>query len=475
MNEPDHRDLHKIAASIDIGKLERESNRWLYLGLALGICFQVLLSIVFVMETAVIEKQSHIPIKLLIRESRAKNPFERRKTKPAKKRRSVYNRIPSTTPIDIPVIDRPLLNVPDNTGTGENFADHADIIPDYHEEKDEHIVDFPGFSGNLKTMRKLSGTLGEWNELLTLGMADSLMEGNALVIIDPGNRENLKGVAHMPVYVRDFMPGAYGLSHVAGGIAEIFHFFTGVGIEMDTGVTLTSPDLIDYPFIYITSSSDNAIVPSDGALRAFSDYLRSGGFAIMDNGTPWWEYSPVEASFVNALVEALGEDCRFGTIDDEHLIFHSFFDLPERLPVGYELTPPPIRQKRQDGLKAEEYSIQDWGELLHKPLLHDIRMQMSKEPHRLWGVWIGDRLAAVYIDKGYGYIWRYGALRSNHFTPVAVKNGLITMNEQMRLCVNLIAYALLRDDSDAVSRFIDSAPSPQRTARMLMEEKFATY
>jgi hypothetical protein len=73
-----------------------------------------------------------------------------------------------------------------------------------------------------------------------------------------------------------------------------------------------------------------------------------------------------------------------------------------------------------------------WGELLHNPVLLALIDRINSGPECLWGVWLGERLVAVYIDKGYGHRWRDGFYTYQYRGNEPV----------MKLGVNLVVFAL---------------------------------
>jgi len=52
-------------------------------------------------------------------------------------------------------------------------------------------------------------------------------------------------------------------------------------------------------------------------------------------------------------------------------------------------------------------------------------------PNTLWGVWLGERLTAVFIDKGYDHLWRCAEYSESDRD-----------SEQVKLGINIIIFAL---------------------------------
>jgi hypothetical protein len=207
-------------------------------------------------------------------------------------------------------------------------------------------------------------------------------------------------------------------------------------------VSLLSPRLNQYPVVYVTSAADTAFELSREQVHRFGEYLRQGGFAIVDNGAPWYDFSPAEASLLNLLLDALGEDARFEPIEADHRLLHCFYDFRGPLPVGARDRAVPVRKnlyetyERVDTVSSLQLDTESlasggpflvqktvtrafsktptalptniWGRLLNKPGIQALHSRIRAFPNSLWGVWIGDRLAAVYSDRGYGHLWQEG-------------------------------------------------------------------
>jgi hypothetical protein len=72
------------------------------------------------------------------------------------------------------------------------------------------------------------------------------------------------------------------------------------------------------------------------------------------------------------------------------------------------------------------------GNLDRDAAVQEMRERMVDNPDCLWGVWLGDRLAAVFIDKGYGHIWQEGL--------PGYKDA--SSRKTMELGVNMMVFAL---------------------------------
>ncbi|MHB9027892.1 MAG: DUF4159 domain-containing protein [Candidatus Latescibacterota bacterium] len=160
--------------------------------------------------------------------------------------------------------------------------------------------------------------------------------------------------------------------------------------------------------------------------KAFGEYLRSGGFALFDNLTPWEEFSPAEASLRQFIKDALGSGVRFEPIPNDDPIYHSYFDFHEGPPIGSEL-------QVMGGAQVPS---------------------LSKQRPYLEGVRIHGRLVAVFSNKGYGNTW--------------LNRG--GNDAQLRMGVNFVVFALLQEGGKAV-KLIDEKLEQGKIAQRNMIEK----
>ena len=93
----------------------------------------------------------------------------------------------------------------------------------------------------------------------------------------------------------------------------------------------------------------------------------------------------------------------------------------------------------------DENPVDDpWGRMLHVPELEKVRKAVSDNPGNLWGVWLGERLVAVYSDKGYGHLWRDGVTLSKYRDFASSDGSRYNFNTQLKLGVNLMVYGLIQ-------------------------------
>ena len=62
----------------------------------------------------------------------------------------------------------------------------------------------------------------------------------------------------------------------------------------------------------------------------------------------------------------------------------------------------------------------------------------------LWGVWIDNKLVAIYSDKGYGHIWSEGPW-DEPTNRVYRGKGEYDFNPQLKLGMNILLYGLIHE------------------------------
>ncbi len=283
-------------------------------------------------------------------------------------------------------------------------------------------------------------------EGLNLSDIDDLGIYGGFVIQDLNDRRKVKGFAYIPETVRGFPISFSALKKAIPGLIEAMNPFIDIELKLAPAISLDSPVIFRYPVVYISAAGDQVFELGDLQTRRFGEYLRRGGFAILDNGQPWGGFTTIDASFIRLILKALGNDARLDPIPMDHDLFHCCFDIAHPLPTGIAKRAKPVRKNLYETFKRlqagnayadlavnpTELPPNLWGNLNRDPAVQEMRARMEAAPDCLWGVWIGDRLAAVIIDKGYGHNWQEGLSgRQDNSTRASMELG-----------VNLIVYAL---------------------------------
>jgi hypothetical protein len=174
------------------------------------------------------------------------------------------------------------------------------------------------------------------DELLTVDDIDGLDIYRGFVIEDPDDKRNLKGFLYIPRYTtaENGLVWRYGLTDAVPGLAEAFNMYTGVRINVDDPLKLDSDYIHNYPLVYLTTTTRTALHLERADSKNLGDYLRRGGFAIIDNGCPWQDISPAEATLFMMLFDALGRNIRFDPLPPEHPVITAFSILQPRRTVS---------------------------------------------------------------------------------------------------------------------------------------------
>ncbi len=172
------------------------------------------------------------------------------------------------------------------------------------------------------------------------------------------------------------------------------------------------------PFVHFSAYCPFELTSSE--LRNFARYLKSGGFAFLDNATPEYENNPAEACLRKMVRDALGSRARFEPLPVNHPLYHCWFDFNDGPPQGCGIEMQTTSAPVGAGYYAHSLTMQ-------KPVFY------------LEGVYLDGELVAVYSNKGYSVKWSqqpsysyWGAYSSDN-TP------------QLRMGVNLVVYALTRE------------------------------
>ncbi len=221
-----------------------------------------------------------------------------------------------------------------------------------------------------------------------------------MVIQDPTDKTNVTGFVYLARAWGTILEPSRPRALLQ--LARWINNWTRIEAKVDEQMYLDSQALFKAPFVYITTGSAFELTKHEAA--NLGKYLRNGGFVLADNDVPRLEYGPAEASIKAMFKQALGRDARFVPLRDDNPIYRVFFDFDGGPPLG--------------------------GEVLNTSNQYAATRRPS---YWLEGIYLRDRLVAVYSDKGYGAIWE----RETENEP------------QLKLGVNLVVFALTQKGSIA--------------------------
>jgi hypothetical protein len=242
-------------------------------------------------------------------------------------------------------------------------------------------------------------------ELLDLS-ALNMGKYKGMVIQDPTDRRKVKGFVYLATaWANDLEPTFSSAARAIPNLVEAINTQTGISARVDDHLFIDSQELFRTPFVYITAKE--AFELTEREIRNLGEYMRRGGFVFADNADPTAEYGQAEAALRRIFRDALGAEGQLRVIPDTHPIYHTFYDF----------NGPPVGEEMGGGIPVSGYG----HEFIPKPV------------YFLEGVFLGNRLVAIYSDMGYCHVWarNYG-------------------NEpQLRFGINVVIFALTQEGSIA--------------------------
>ena len=176
--------------------------------------------------------------------------------------------------------------------------------------------------------------------------------------------------------------------------------WTNLSATVENQLLLGNSDLSGFPVLFI--SADTAFQLTETEKKNLKEYLKKGGFLVVDNAAAAKDNSPAGASLKEMIKDAVGSS-RLEPIPNSNPIFHTPF----------ELGGPPA---------GDVYNWQQVGlDRSNKPV-----MKIPEESKSLLGASVNGKLAVVYSNMGYSVKW-------------SAETG---NDPQLKLGVNLILYAM---------------------------------
>ncbi|MHB9030310.1 MAG: DUF4159 domain-containing protein, partial [Candidatus Latescibacterota bacterium] len=226
---------------------------------------------------------------------------------------------------------------------------------------------------------------------------------SAIVVVDYSDKQNIKGRMSLALAWGELFspPQEYlrGFIH----LREAMIRWTKIETTLERHLMLSSPRLLEMPFIYVTSEENFDLTDSEKA--NIKKYLEGGGFMVIENPNPLIESGPGEASLKQMIRDSLGRNVRFAPIPKDHPLYHCFFDFNDGPPIGAEI-----------GATTEK--------------------RLPRPIHYLEGVWLRERLVVVFSNKGYIVKW------------TQMENNI----PQLKMGVNMVVFSLLQEGGVAIKQ-----------------------
>ena len=390
-----------VSDAIDMGRLERETQKLLFLGLLVAVSLHAAVGAYYMFKKTEVKVARPLTMELIVRRPRMKKAFEFKKKRVQKRifeKKEIQQRQPTAK------IETKQISTMDMMGTVDSYEFESEIKTDV--ETEVFVTD--GIEIEMTATREPDRKISMKEEMISLEDLDT-GQFKAMVIQDPNNRQDIKGFVYIATAWGAQLRPPDELKRAVINLVEAVNRYTNIEAKVDTHLFLDHRKLFDTPFVYITATE--AFELTEIERKKFGQYLRNGGFAVADNGVPKAEFGQAEASLRQMFRDALGADAKFLPIENDHPLYHSFFDFDYGPPQGDELG---LIQYNFAHATAQKKSI-----------------KMAKPVHYLEGIWLNERLVAIYSDKGYAHKWK----------------NLSNNIPQLKMGVNMVVFALIQEGS----------------------------
>ena len=374
---------NRISEIIDFKRLEHESRKFLYLGFFFAILFHAVVGLFITYERITVKTAEQRIIKLRLIELPMTDPYFIKKPL----QRKIYQRYRKKTVARLPE-------------TSKKESAKSSFNVEMPEDRYEVEIDEDSGKYALSVSEVLADSLLTEDETSRLPkdiiplknkILNDIGRYKAEIIIDPHNKKAIQGYTHIAIGWGEQLTPPDTLRASIRNLVRVINEHTNIHATRDKRVRLDSPELHQYPFIYITS--DKSFTLTESEANSLGGFMRGGGFAIFDNGVPEFETGHIWRSFQKAIMDAGGPENYFWIrpISQSDQLYHCFFDFDNGAPPG---TIP----------------------ISHLP---------DNVPDVLLGIYLKRKLVGIYCPQGYGRSWG------------DQKNAA-----QLRMGVNLVVYAL---------------------------------
>ena len=383
---------------IDMEKLEKETQKLLFLGILVAVSLHAALGSYFMFKKTEVRVVRPPTMELVIRRPRMTKPFEFKKKRVKQreyKKKEIVQRTP-TAEIKTKSLQASLMG----TVASYDFETKMDI------DTGTKVFIPEVINIEMAATREPEKQISMKEEMISLDDLDT-GQYKAMVIQDPKDKKNVKGFIYISTLWGAQLEPAYkrAVLHLSVAVNR----YTNIKSKVDKHLFVDSRRIFDTPFVFLCA--DEAFELTETEARNFGEYLRNGGFAVLDNGTPADEFGAAEASLRRMLKDALGTDAKFLPIKNSHPLYHCFEDFDDGPPQGSEVDMARVRTYGA-GTAYHQYSL-------------------PKQVLYLEGITINDRLVAIYSDKGYAQKWA----------------GTSNNEPQLKMGVNMVVYALTQEGS----------------------------
>ncbi len=390
--------------AIDMEKLEKETQKILFLGLLVAVAFHSAIGAYYMFKKTEVKVAKPLTMELIVRRPRMKKAFEFKKKRVQKRiyqKKEIQQRQPTAA------IETKQISTMDLMGSVASYEFDTEMKTDM----DTEVFIPEGIDIEMTATRAPDRQISMKEEMISLDDLDT-GQFKAMVIQDPNNKMDIKGFVYIATAWGAQLIPPDELKRAVINLVEAVNRYTNINAKVDSHLFLDHRKLFETPFVYITA--DRAFELTAIERTSFGRYLRNGGFTVVDNGEPTAEFGQAEASLRQMLRDSLGADAKFLPIENDHPLYHSFFDFDYGPPQGAEIGMVQTSESRTASTIAKNTKI-------------------AKAVHYLEGIWLDNRLVAIYSDKGYALKWKD-----------------LTNNEpQLKMGVNMVVFALIQEGSIA--------------------------
>ena len=252
---------------------------------------------------------------LVVRKPRLTKAFEFEKQQIPK--RQMTRQVRAAKP---QITRKPQIRLPDLVGKIKTFrfgvASGADLGLEVVQPEVQRVA--------IKSPKEPEKRISMQEEFLDLEALD-IGRYKGLVVQDPADKQNITGFVYLALaWGNDFKPST---QRAIFELVEAINGFTQIRAEVDDHLFLDSRAIFRAPFVYI--SVDQAFEPTQQEIANLGDYLRQGGFVMVEAmgelGRMPPPSTPRPKPRCGKLLKAsLGRDARFKVIPNDHPIYHSF-------------------------------------------------------------------------------------------------------------------------------------------------------
>ena len=389
-----------VSDAIDMNKLERETQKLLFLGLVVAVSFHAAIGSYFMFKRTEVKVVKPPTMELVIRRPRMTKPFEFKKKRIKQreyKKKEIVQRKP-TAEIKTKSIQQNLLG----SVASYDYDTKMDV------DSGANVFIPESINIEMAATREPEKQISMKEEMISLDDLDT-GQFKAMIIQDPNDKQSVKGFIYISTLWGALLEPAYKRAVIH--LSDAVNRYTNIRSKVDKHLFVDSKKLFETPFVFL--SVEKGFELTEIEAKNFGLYLRRGGFAVLDNGKPQDEFGAGEAALRKMLGDALGNDAKFLPIPNDHPVYHCFFDFDEGPPQGSEV--------KTSANSTGGYSTGINVVTMYKQVLY------------LEGITIDDRLVAIYSDKGYAIKWAAN----------------VNNEPQLKIGVNMVVFALTQEGSIA--------------------------